>query len=127
MRKTSGNNLRPRHTPTWLAVALLSGMWVAAVVVQEHFQLAIGWFAVAAYIILLFVTIVLAFRPAWGKTAFWQGTCALFGLHVLAGLVMLLFPTWLQSLHSFLTVVVVADLLLTMSVLWRFTVAHSRA
>jgi hypothetical protein len=121
------NNLRPRHLPTWLGVALLSGLWVTAIIIQEHFQLAPGWFAVAAYIILLFATIVFSFRPAWGRRVFWLSVGILLGLHVLTGLLLVvLFPMWLHTLGSFLTVIVVSDLLLTMSVLWRVIVAHGK-
>jgi hypothetical protein len=119
------NNLRPRHLPTWLGVTLISGFAVAATIIQLYFQLAVGWFAVAAYIILLFATIIFSCRPAWGRKAFCLGVGILFGLHVLVGLLLvLLFPMWLHTLGSFLTVIVVADLLLTMSILWRVTVAH---
>jgi hypothetical protein len=121
------NNLRPRHLPTWLGVTLISGLWVAAIIIQEHFQLVAGWFAVTAYIILLFATIVFSFRPAWGRRVFWLSVGVLLGFHALAGLLLvLLFPLQLHSLGSFLTVIVISDLLLTMSVLWRVTVAQGR-
>lgn len=121
------NNLRPRHVPAWLGIVLVSGLWVTAIIIQEHFQLAVGWFTVAAYIVLLFATIAFSFRPAWGRKVFWLGVGILFGLHALAGLVLvLLVPMWLPILRSFLTVIVVADLLLTMSILWRLTVAHGK-
>src|ERR1035437_3001215 len=121
------NNLRPRHLSTWLGVTLISGLWIAVIIIQEHFQLVAGWFAVAAYIMLLFATIVFSFRPAWGRRIFWLGVGILLGLHALAGLLLvLLFPMWLHTLGSFLTVIVVSDLLLTMSVLWRVTVAQRR-
>jgi hypothetical protein len=125
MRKATHNSLGPRHLSTWLVVPLISGLWIIAFLVQKHFQLTNRWFAVTAYLILLFGTVVSAFRPAWGKRAFWLGAGVLFALHLLAGLGLVLFPVWLEALHSFLTLVVVADLLLTMSILWRFTVAHS--
>jgi hypothetical protein len=106
---------------------LISGLWIAVIIIQEHFQLVAGWFAVAAYIMLLFATIVFSFRPAWGRRIFWLGVGILLGLHALAGLLLvLLFPMWLHTLGSFLTVIVVSDLLLTMSVLWRVTVAQGR-
>jgi hypothetical protein len=45
---------------------------------------------------------------------FWYGACILLGLHALAGSVLLVFfPTLLHKLGSFLTVIVVSDLLLT--------------
>jgi len=121
------NNLRPRHLPTWLGLTLISGLWVTAIIIREHFQIGAGSFAVAAYIILLFATVIFSFRPAWGRRGFWLGVGILLGLHVLTGLLLvLLFPMWLHTLGSFLTVIVVADLLLTMSVLWRVTVAHGK-
>jgi hypothetical protein len=121
------NNLRPRHLPTWLGVALISGLWVTAIFIQEHFQLVGGWFAVAAYIILLFATIVFSFRSAWGRRVSLLRVGMLLGLHVLTGLLLVvLFPMWLHTLGSFLTVFIVSDLLLTMSVLWRVTVAHGK-
>ena len=111
----------------WLGVALISGLWVTAIIIQEHFHLVAGWFTVAAYITLLFATIVFSFRPAWGRRAFWLSVGVLLGLHGAAGLVLIfLVPTWLPMLRSFLTVIVVADLLLTMSILWRVTVAHEK-
>jgi len=117
------NNLRPRHMPAWLGVGLISGLWVTAIIIQEHFQLVAGWFTVAAYIILLFATIVFSFRTAWASRVFWLSVAILFGLHALAGFVLvLLVPMWLPILSSFLTVIVVADLLLTASILWRVTV-----
>ncbi len=102
-------------------------LWVTAIIIQEHFQLVAGWLAVAAYIILLFATTVFAFRPAWGRRVFWLGVGILLGLHALMGLLLIiLFPTWLNPMRSFLTVIVISDLLLTMSVLWRITVAHGK-
>jgi hypothetical protein len=78
----------------------------------------------AAYIVLLFAVIVFSFRSAWGRRIFWKSVGILLGLHALIGsLLVLLFPRWLDTLGSFLTVIVVSDLLLTMSVLWRVTVA----
>ena len=113
--------------PAWLGVGLISGLWVTAIIIQEHFQLVAGWFTVAAYIILLFATIVFSFRTAWGSRVFWLSVAILFGLHALAGFVLvLLVPMWLPILRSFLTVIVVADLLLTASILWRVTVAHRK-
>jgi len=121
------NNLRPRHLPTWLGVTLISALWVTAIIIQEHFQLVAGWFAITTYIILLLATIVFSFRPAWGKRIFWLGVGILAGLHALTGLLLvLLFPMWLDTLRPFLTVIVVSDLLLTMSVLWRVTAAQGR-
>jgi hypothetical protein len=121
------NNLGPRHLPTWLGVTLISGLWFTAFSIQEHFQPAAGWFGVAEYIVLLFATAIFSLRPAWGRRTFWLSVGILFGLHAVAGLLLvLLFPTWLPPLHSFLTVIVVSDGLLTMSVLWRVTVAHDK-
>lgn len=106
---------------------MISGLWVTAIIIQERFQLVAGWFAVATYVILLFVTIVFSFRPAWGRRVFWLSVGILLALHVLMGLLLaLLFPMWLHTLDSFLTVIVVSDSLLTMSVLWRVTVAHGK-
>jgi hypothetical protein len=76
------------ETAAWLGIALVSGLWVTAIIIQEHFQLAMGWFTVAAYIVLLFATITFSFRPAWGTKVFWLGVGILFGLHALAGLVL---------------------------------------
>ena len=119
------NNHRPRRLPTWLGVVSISGLWVAAIIVQEHFQLVAGWFAVTTYVTLLFATIVFCFRPAWGRRVFWLCVGILLGFHILLCLLLaLLFPMWLHTLYSFLTVIVVSDLLLTMSVLWRVTIAH---
>ena len=113
--------------PAWLGIALISGLWVTAIITQEHFQPVADWFTVGAYIVLLFATIVFSFRPAWGRRVFWLSVGILLGVHALAGLVLvLLVPMWLPILRSFLTVIVVADLLLTMSILWRVTVAHGK-
>jgi hypothetical protein len=121
------NNLHPPEMPTWLGVMLLSALWATAIIIREHFQLEAGGFVVATYIVLLFATIVFAFRPAWGRRVFWLGVGILLGLHALAGLALvLLVPSSLHILRSFLTVIVVVDLLLTMSVLWRITVAHGK-
>lgn len=118
------NNLGPRHLPTWPIAALLVGLAVAAGIIQGHLQIRAGWSVVTAYIALLFAVIVFSFRPAWGRRMFWFTVGILFGLHALVGLlVVLLFPGWLHTLGSFLTVIVVSDLLLTMAVLWRVTVA----
>jgi hypothetical protein len=100
---------------------------VTATIIQERFQLVAGWFAIAAYIVVLFTAIVFSFRPAWGRRVFWLGAGILLGAHALTGLLMaLLFPTWLEALGSFLTVIVLADLLLTASALWRITVTPGR-
>ena len=113
--------------PAWLGVALVVGLWITAIIIQGHFQIVAGWFAVAAYIILLFATVVVSFRPAWGRRVFWLSVGILLGLHAFAGLVLvLLVPMWLPILRSFLTLIVVADLLLTMSILWRVTTAHGK-
>jgi hypothetical protein len=113
--------------PTWIGVTLIAGLWVGAITSQEYFQLVAGWFTVAAYIILQFATIVFSFRPAWGRRVFWMSVGILLGLHALAGFVLvLLVPMWLPILRSFLTVIVVADSLLTMSILWRVTVAGGK-
>src|ERR1035437_10999430 len=93
------NNLRPRHLSTWLGVTLISGLLIAVIIIQEHFQLVAGWFAVAAYIMLLFATIVFSFRPAWGRRIFWLGVGILLGLHALAGFVVVFFvPMWMHIL-----------------------------
>jgi hypothetical protein len=106
---------------------LVSGLWVIAIVIQEHFQLTAGWYVIAAYILLLFATIIFSFRPAWGKRVFWLSVGLLLVLHAVVGsLLAFLVPNWLHFLGSFLTAVVVADLLLTMTVLWRLTVRHGR-
>jgi hypothetical protein len=93
------NNLGPRHLPTWLGATLIFGLWIGAIVIQEHFRLVAGWFGVAAYILLLFATIIFSFRPAWGRRGFWLSVVILSGLHTLMGLLLvLLFPTWLPAL-----------------------------
>ena len=124
---SSHNNLGPRHLPKWPVAILLSGLVVTAIVAEEHFHLRPDWFAVVGYIVLLFAVIVLSFRPAWGRRIFWSTCGILFGLHVLVGvLLVLLLPRWLHSLSSFLSVIIVSDLLLTMSVLWRMTIAKKQ-
>jgi hypothetical protein len=96
-------------------------------IVQEHFQFRAGWFVVAAYISLLFAVIVFSFRSAWGRKIFWTTLGILFGLHALVGLLLvLLWPGWLTTLGSFLTVIVVSDLLLTMAIVWRVTAAKKQ-
>ena len=124
---STNNNLRPRHLPTWVTITLIFGFAVAGAAVEEHFQPVVGWLAVAEYILLQFGAIVFSLRPAWGRRAFWLAASILLGLHFLAGLLLVfLFPTWLSILRSFLTVIFVSDGLLTMSILWRITVAHGR-
>jgi len=121
------NNLGPRHLPTWLGVTLLSGLWIGAIVIQEHFRLVAGWFAVAAYMVLMFATIIFSFRPAWGRRRFWFSVGILIGLHTLMGLLLVfLFPTCLLALAAFLSLIVISDLLLTMSVVWRVTTGHGQ-
>ena len=121
------NNLGPRHLPTWLGITLLSGLGIAASVIQEHFRLIGGWFAIAAYIVLLFATIIFSLRPEWGRRRFWLSVGILIGLHTLMGLLLiLLFPTWLPTLRKFLSLIVVFDLLLSMSAVWRFTIAQKQ-
>ncbi len=96
-------------------------------VLQEHLQIQGGWFEVTAYIALLFAVTVFSFRAVWGRRMFWSTVGILFSLHVLVGvLLVLLLPGWLYTLGSFLTVIVVSDLLLTMAVLWRVTVAKKQ-
>lgn len=108
----------------WPIAILLIGLAVAAIIIEEHFQLRGGWLAVVVYIVSLFAVVVLSFRPAWGRRLFWVTLGILLGLHALAGLLLvLLLPRWLDALGSFLTVILLSDLLLTMTVLWRVTVA----
>ena len=121
------NNLGPRHLPTWPIAVLLIGLAVTVAIVQERFQFHAGWFVVTAYISLLFAVIVFSFRTAWGRRVFWSTLGILFGLHALVGLLLvLLWPGWLPTLGSFLTVIVISDLLLTMAIVWRVTVAKKQ-
>src|SRR5579884_658792 len=121
------NNLGPRHLPIWAITVLLIGLAVTAAVIQEHLQIQAGWFEVTAYIALLFAVIVFSFRSAWGRRMFWSTVGILFGLHALVGMLLVLWlPGWLHTLGSFLTVIVVSDLSLTMAVLWRVTVAKKQ-
>jgi hypothetical protein len=118
------NNLGPRHLPTWSVTIFFIGLALAAGITRPYFKARADWFALAAYIGLLFAAIVCSFRPAWGRRVFWISVGILLGLHILAGLVLvLLFPRWLDAIGSFLTVVVVSDSLLTMSILWRMSAA----
>ena len=120
------NSLGPRHLPTWLMAILLIGLAIAASIIQ-HSQFRTDWFALSAYIVLLFAVIVFSFRPAWGRRAFWLTAAVLFGLHAVAGsLLFVLFPRWLETLGSLLTLIVVFDLLVTMSILWRVTTAKGQ-
>ena len=125
MRETYHNNLGPRHTPIWVGATILGGLAILAVIIPEQFQLQPIRAGFSAYILLGFTVIVLAFRPAWRRTKFWLGVGVLFGVHALAGLVLLVFPIWQQILHPFLTIVALVDLLLTISLLWRFTVKRT--
>ena len=122
------NNLRPRHVPTWLGTTLAIGLGTAAAIVQLKVRFVAGWFSVCQYIALLFATIILSFRPAWGRRIFWWGLGILLGLHTLAGLLLVFsFSAWLHVLGSFRSVIFLADLLMTMAVLWRITIAHGRS
>jgi len=117
------NNLRPQHLPKWPVAIFIMALAMVAGTLQYHFQVRAGWLPFALYLGLLFTVIVCSFRPAWGRRAFWISVAILFGLHSLGGLLLrLLFPKWLDALGPFLTLIVVADLLLTMSVIWRVSV-----
>ena len=84
------NNLRPRHMPVWLGITLLCVIWVAAILIQEHFHLVAGWFTVVKYIVLLFAATVFSLRPAWGRGVFWLTVGFLLGFHTLAGCLLLI-------------------------------------
>ncbi len=119
------NNLRPRNLPIWPTAIFLIGLVAAAIIIRERFQLRAGWFVFVMYIVVFFLVVVVSFRPAWGRSAFWLTAGILLVLHALAGLLLvLLFPAWLDILGSFLTVIVVSDLLLTLLVLWPVTSAQ---
>lgn len=117
------NSLGPRHLPFWLMALVMSLLALLSVIFSGHFQANPQWVGVLIYIVSGFIVVVLSFRPAWGQPAFWLATSVLVCLHVVIGTVIAIFlPRFTDTTHSFLTIIVLADLLLTMSIIWRVTI-----
>jgi hypothetical protein len=64
------------------------GEWVVAfgsaalaVVIAEFFGISKKWENALVFTVIVFTMVVIVFRPAWGRKAFWSGLIAVFLLH----------------------------------------------
>ena len=104
----------------WEWAAIL-GLVVVAVAVSELVGLNERWEDAIVWTVVLFVALILALRPAWGRRVFWGSLAAIFVLHCVAlGVAEYSLPSVMQGFHGLpRTIVVMAEGLVIAGVLWR--------
>ena len=99
----------------------LFGFAAAAIALTEITNLTNKWGDALVYSIILFGTVIIVLRPAWGRVGFWRNLLLLAGLHTLFIVVAVkLLPTGIQRLPWLvLTGLGMLEAVLLGSILWR--------
>jgi hypothetical protein len=67
----------------WEWVAIFGGMAVT-IAATEALGVAPKWESASVYTVIVFVVVITAMRPAWGRSNFWRALAVAFLLHTLA-------------------------------------------
>src|SRR5947209_6743727 len=102
----------------WVLICVLVAL---AVVITEFVGVRQKWENAIVYTILVFAVVVMALRPAWGRSAFWKNLAPIFLLHVLALVVIeKSLPPGSEGPHGLpLTAAGMAEGVIIASVLWK--------
>jgi branched-subunit amino acid permease len=101
--------------------ALIVVLVVFAVAITEFVGVRQKWENAIVYTVLVFTVVIMALRPAWGRSRFWKTLVPIFLLHVLAVVVIEhSLPPGSEGPHGLpLTAVGMAEGVLIASVLWK--------
>jgi hypothetical protein len=102
---------------------VLFGLGVVAIGATEILGLPQRREDAIVYTVLVFATVVITFRPAWGRKAFWLNLAFIFALHVIAVVVILQVSPGPRSLPwLLLTGIGMAESVAIGGILWNRTV-----
>jgi hypothetical protein len=104
----------------WEWVAIFGALAVTILGTQKA-NLSLVWQTASAYTVVLFVCLVVALRPVWGRPNFWMGLAAALVLHSLAVFsVIREFPRTSQEFHGITLIASgCVEGLLILGFLWR--------
>jgi hypothetical protein len=75
----------------WL---ILFTLMAVAVTITEWAGVSQKWEDAVVYTVVLFTTVIIALRPAWGRLTLWQNLIPVFALHALAIVIMVQSFSW---------------------------------
>jgi hypothetical protein len=101
--------------------ALIFAIGVAALGAARAMQLSKGWDNAVFYTTGLFVVVLLALRPAWGRSVFWRWLAITLAVHCIALVIVARgLPNVFQSVHGLPVILVgMAEALFIAGILWR--------
>ena len=105
----------------WEWVAIFSGV-VVTIVTTKAMGVAPKWETASVYTVTVFAVVIIALRPAWGRSNFWRALVVAFLLHMLAIFFAMreLLPATSQGIHGIpMTVSGMVEGLLIAGFLWR--------
>ena len=102
----------------WVLIVVLVAL---AVAITEFVGVRQKWENAIVYTVLVFTVVIMALRPAWGRSAFWKTLVPIFMLHVLAVVVIeQSLPPGSEGPHGLpLTAAGMAEGVLIAGVLWK--------
>ena len=105
----------------WVVICLLV---VSAIAVTEFVGLRQKWEYAIVRTVIIFSSVIVAFRPAWGRSAFWKTLVPIFLLHIVAVVVILQsLPPSSSGPHGLVfTAATALYVLLIAGVLWKRSV-----
>jgi hypothetical protein len=101
---------------------VIFGSVVAAIAVTRVVGITVKWQTATIYTVIVFAVVIIALRPAWGRSNFWRALAVAFLMHTLAIFfaVQELLPAMSQGIHGIpLIVSSMVECLLISSFLWR--------
>jgi len=108
----------------WEWVAIFSGV-VVTIVTTKAMGVAPKWETASVYTVTVFAVVIIALRPAWGRSNFWRALVVAFLLHALAIFFAMqeLLPATSQGIHGIPMIVSgIAEGLLIAGFLWRASI-----
>lgn len=104
----------------WLVGGAVLVFTVAA---TEFLGASLKWENAIVYTVLVFTALIIGFRPAWGRKAFWRDLLHVFLLHVLGVVIIYhVLPSGREGLHGLpLVAVGMVEVFLVVGVLWKRT------
>ena len=106
---------------TMLEWIILFAVMAAAVMATERLGLSRQWKDAVIYTVVVFTVVLVALRPAWGRSAFWQTLASVFAVHVVAVFIIIqAFPAAARGFPGlFLIIAGMAESVALGGVLWK--------